>query len=269
MLDSNIIIDPSLTLKHHSTRIPSQHTIRKIREARTLAVEAVSEAIVCLNNSQDPMDFGRALVGQSLEWHFALKLEQNKHDHVISRLRLLKDGLTRPIIISDVLGRTVWDPHQLKVQRKNTRSGVQEIFAPDSEQETVIQGDHYRPMPATMQKVMGYVKPRHGKEYEPGKSYDADNQGSIHLHFAICDSMSTYGITYLIVHEGSHRFVGTHDFAYAEGLLGDYKYEELTWHQKVNNADSYAFFCMSMLLRTFIKGKKQLFSMTKSEPPMV
>lgn len=277
MLDTTQVIDATLTLKYHSTRIPSQHTIRKIQEARKTAIVALSDAIECLISCEDPMDFGRALVLKSLEWHFALKIKDNKHDRVITRLRLIKDGLTRPVKFADVLGKTSWDPHQLVVTSKNTRSGVQEIFAKDSEVEKDMAGIH-RAMPATMQKVMGFVKPRkqwnsatlkkEEKGYEPGKSYDETNQGSIHLHFAICESMSTYAITYLIIHEASHKFVGTLDAAYAEGLVGDYRYEELGWHQKVINADSYAYFCMCMLLRTFIKGKRDLFTMTKPEPPL-
>ncbi|HQR42646.1 MAG TPA: hypothetical protein PLX97_08175, partial [Gemmatales bacterium] len=172
------------------------------------------------------------------------------------------------------LSRTVWDPHDVKVVTKTTSHFGEVVdFDRDYEKETVLPGP-YREMPGK-DHVSGFVSPKKVMEggktvqkgYDAAKTYGPDDQGSIHLHFALCESIATTAIAYLIIHEASHKFAGTHDKAYADGLGNDVKYESLSIQDKSINADCYGYFCTSMMLGSMVRGKRDLYSSTRPEPP--
>lgn len=67
-------------------------------------------------------------------------------------------------------------------------------------------------------------------------------QGHIHLNYDKMKSKSDKDVITTIIHEATHRFCGTCDFAY--GFQP--KYQNLTDAERLNNADSHALFCMAV-----------------------
>jgi hypothetical protein len=72
-----------------------------------------------------------------------------------------------------------------------------------------------------------------------GQKYDA-YKGRIHLNLSHIRNREDDVVAMTIIHEATHRFAGTGDFAYKDGTLAWY---QMTDAQKLNNADSYAHFC--------------------------
>jgi hypothetical protein len=69
---------------------------------------------------------------------------------------------------------------------------------------------------------------------------DANDKGSIHLNFLtqLADrSVTNLRVAGTIIHEASHKFCDTRDFAYSQNAA----YGALTSTQALMNADSYAF----------------------------
>jgi len=73
-----------------------------------------------------------------------------------------------------------------------------------------------------------------------------DKLGSIHINFKrmlrTVEPLSDSMVARTIIHEASHKFIATHDHAYA----GDDKYERLGRRETLLNADSYAFAVVSL-----------------------
>jgi hypothetical protein len=87
-----------------------------------------------------------------------------------------------------------------------------------------------------------------GHEFTFGESLDDHaiygKTGSVHLNFASLawpemPFKSELYLTRLIIHECSHKFANTHDFAYM------WQNKKLLTPQSVNNADSIAYACIS------------------------
>ena len=64
------------------------------------------------------------------------------------------------------------------------------------------------------------------------------DRGRIHINFEWCDTPSPLRVGRTIIHEGSHKFLGTQDHAYK----WEAKYNTLTPDQAKANADSIACF---------------------------
>jgi len=70
-------------------------------------------------------------------------------------------------------------------------------------------------------------------------------RGHIHINLNV---KSIEDLATTIVHEGTHRFTGTGDFAYySEGQ----KFRNLTAAEQLNNADSYAMYCKVIYMSKF------------------
>jgi hypothetical protein len=82
----------------------------------------------------------------------------------------------------------------------------------------------------------------------------AEQLGSIHINFRRMlraeDPLSDSMVARTIIHEASHKYVSTHDFAYA----GDDDYERLDRRQSLLNADSYAFAAASLARNRLFKN---------------
>jgi hypothetical protein len=66
--------------------------------------------------------------------------------------------------------------------------------------------------------------------------------GHIHLNYDKMKSNPDKDVITTIIHEATHRFCGTCDFAYGTEM----RYQNLTDPERLNNADSHALFCMAV-----------------------
>jgi hypothetical protein len=67
-------------------------------------------------------------------------------------------------------------------------------------------------------------------------------QGRIHINFQWITTQTAQKVARTIIHEGSHKFIGTQDHAYKYEKA---KYAALTVAKAVGNADSFAYFAYS------------------------
>jgi hypothetical protein len=85
--------------------------------------------------------------------------------------------------------------------------------------------------------------------------------GSIHIDFGQLlnpDQLAQHANLHaacIIIHEASHKFALTADFAYAREQQ---KYANLSTAQKLNNADSYGYACISLYKDKLIKFRKDI-----------
>ena len=87
----------------------------------------------------------------------------------------------------------------------------------------------------------------------------SDELGSIHLNFMRLlrtgdEPPGLLSVAQTIIHEASHKFIGTHDFAYA----GENRYSNLDTRQAMLNADSYAFAVCSLARQRLFKDGNHL-----------
>ncbi|MBK9385559.1 MAG: hypothetical protein IPN34_12180 [Planctomycetes bacterium] len=71
------------------------------------------------------------------------------------------------------------------------------------------------------------------------KKYEA-YKGRIHLNLFHIKNRQAEEVAITIIHEATHRFAGTGDFGYNDGTR---KWYSMTDEERLNNADSYAYFC--------------------------
>jgi hypothetical protein len=92
-------------------------------------------------------------------------------------------------------------------------------------------------------RVPDWMKP---KAPAPEVKLTPDQLGSIHINFKrmlrTVEPLSDSMVARTIIHEASHKFIATHDHAYA----GEDKYERLDRREALLNADSYAFAVVSL-----------------------
>jgi hypothetical protein len=116
---------------------------------------------------------------------------------------------------------------------------------------------------AQARNELGFVKPH--KPYAAfrprGSGLDAlplapENWGSIHLNFEmlLTAQRSDMEVAVTIIHEASHKFIDTLDFAY----VFDAKYQTMTAAEALRNADSYAFAAASLARGRLLRSRADL-----------
>src|SRR5215471_4103033 len=118
---SRIVVSSKMTLKHHPARPPSPHTVQKIERGRGLALQWVSTAADRLSSVNALTFLHDKLLRDALGYHFGLERYDLRHcAPILFTLTKIAAGLEGRICFADVLGRTVWNPHDIKVVRKQT-----------------------------------------------------------------------------------------------------------------------------------------------------
>lgn len=92
----------------------------------------------------------------------------------------------------------------------------------------------------TVGYVARYPVDRKKKQHRP--IVGDQRRGHIHINYTVEDTLD---MASTIVHEATHRFAGTGDFAYAY----EEKFGGLTAVERLNNADSYAACCREIYLK--------------------
>jgi hypothetical protein len=291
MLNVKESVGDRLTLKYHSDRKPSDWIKRKLVITVTRARELVPVVRRQLEVASSPKNRVGAdsLIEQALQRHFALTLRgdqvlaenlrpANKYHvaKVITGLREIEEGLSGELTLSDLLSPTKWDPHNAYATANlEPLSWGEEAKLGDMRAQKIAGA--YRPGfdKDDKQFAMGFVQPK--KKFrenvgplDPLPEIPA-NISSIHLQFAVVESCSTWANVTLLVHEASHKFARTQDWNYA---TTNSAYDTLKRgrailepYESVNNADSYAFFCISLGMGRVVKDGHDLYTSTAPEPP--
>lgn len=82
------------------------------------------------------------------------------------------------------------------------------------------------------------------KMHEILSRYTLDTKRSMHIRFQLAEALSVDGLARIIVHEASHRYASTGDFAYKHQV---HLYEPMSSKEAVLNADSYAYAAIELL----------------------
>jgi len=112
----------------------------------------------------------------------------------------------------------------------------------------------------------GYVKV--SRKFIPKSLYGTTSEKfvegarSIHIEFSLAAVYPPFQLARLIVHEATHKFAGTSDHAYT---YEEDDYEDLTYQERVFNADSYAYVVISIALNKLIKNENQLFEVVPQD----
>jgi hypothetical protein len=215
----------------------------------------------------DPMDI------LSISYHFGLSIDESsayfwpgRISQIASRYSKILAGLQQSLSIADahatIIGKKVD-----KAITKWKKRGEEEDVLLDRMQKAFEKGA------ADSAKTRGVVNPKkaflmgltetqfqerdsmriENDEFVPYIDMAPEDRGSIHINFMALlrpeKSVTDLGVARTIIHEASHKFCNTQDYAYASPEM---VYDRTPSHQKLWNADSYAFCAVSLYTGTFI-----------------
>jgi hypothetical protein len=253
------------TLKYHSTRPPDEAVVKKLCESLDLAREIVEDA--CANLAYaltDPADHpriqqasGDTCIPDNLEagkeaarYHFKLEALTSEEARKEARTKIFQimtetdEGLNRSMTLSDSLNYYTWNDYaqdEPRVALGKSRAGTE-----DEAEEGHV-------------KVSGKFIPK--SAYWTSEEF-VKGARSIHIEFSLAAVYPPFQLARLIVHEATHKFAGTSDHAYT---YEEDDYEDLTYQERVFNADSYAYVVISIALNKLIKNENQLFEVVPQD----
>jgi len=201
--------------------------------------------------------------------------------HIADSLRQMHLGLTKPVTIADshatVVGRELkgrlanfveqdkqtYEIEEMVMGKAGADAGRRERFSTAYDQAALagqILSSGRRGMVSPKKAVVAAMSPdeiaRHAAN-DPGVHLAADQQGSIHLNYQMLlddGRINNVRVARTIVHEASHKFCYTRDYAYAH----DDGYSQLTKAQSMMNADSYAFGTMSLYKKYYFRNDESM-----------
>jgi hypothetical protein len=160
------------------------------------------------------------LPGLQIDTETSVQNLKQKIEQVLEKLKELQKNLNGPIEIVD-LPKSDWSENRRKYEAEAQKvAEKKEILNPDK--------DHAAALPKV--GLMGYVR-----------GAIPLLAGPIHICFAYL--FDEPGTAWTIVHEATHKYLGTADNAYWTGDVTG-KWAALTCDQACDNADSYARFVM-------------------------
>ena len=254
------------TLKYSGTRPPDEAMVKKLCESLDLAREIVEDACANLVYAlTDPTDHpriqeasGDTFIPDNLEagqeaarYHFKLqevRSPEARKEVVTKILQIMTktdEGLNRAVTLSDSLNYYAWNDY--------VQSGV-----------PLAQPGKSRVGTETS-KEEGHVKL--SRKFIPKSLYGTaeefvEGARSIHIEFSLAAVYPPFQLARIIVHEATHKFAGTRDNAYT---YEEEDYEDLTYQERVFNADSYAYVTISIALNKLIKNENELFQVVPQD----
>jgi len=254
------------TLKYRSTRPPNEAMVKRLCESLDLAREIVEDA--CANLAYalaDPTDHpriqkasGDTCIPDNLEagkeaarYHFkleALRSSEARKEVLTKIFQIMAEtdeGLNGAVTLSDSLNYYTWNDYA---------QGGGRLTAPGKSR-AGTEGESEE----------GHVKV--SRKFIPKSLYGTPEEfvegaRSIHIEFSLAAVYPPFQLARIIVHEASHKFAGTRDHAYT---YEEDDYEDLTFQERVFNADSYAYVITSIALNELIKNENQLFQVVRQD----
>jgi hypothetical protein len=219
--------------RYHSTRPPSDDMVfqlaASLQLARRMSRAAATKVIAVLNGDVTP---ARAeLVRQVMRYHLRADVNSSArvHKRITSVLNGTAKGLSEPVQLSDVLSHYIWNLYEVYHDGLNWDDARIEL-----------EGDYREDNPARSRG--GYVEVKEGDEVFLNLTRTVTRVGSIHIEFSYAAVYPRRFLAHCIVHEATHKFAGTDDYAYTD----EDKYAGLTGERRLNNADSYAYTILSL-----------------------
>jgi hypothetical protein len=306
-LDTVTNYNTNLTIKYHSSRVPSAQQCKTLADCLELAKKAVEKTVSQLDTfiSQKKMD---PLSRSIFKHHFRFgdlttdSLPETWIDDLKKVRRVyaaVKQGLNQPITISDAYST------ELKAQQANfavnllsnqltaanhpffnddvvyvrTTGTLPGGLAANTPYHVIDAHVNWFRLATSQggaavvvanagigthtayeikQTPRGYVKPKKNQIKDPNTNkWTANQLGSIHINFQmLVNSTKSPKITVArtIIHEATHKFKDTEDFAYAwyhpaEGIAPAAAYNSMTKGQAMDNADSFAYTAICLYKR--------------------
>jgi hypothetical protein len=261
-----------LTLNWHQSRTPTEDLVDKIGQALQLARKMISDALVqipsVIEDSREvefdePEYKGHHPVAvQAAKYHLnATKWGNTYRNYVLDVITKTASGLNAPVTLSDVLSYSTVNLY--KVYRdKQTIDQARYVLGGSSREAHEV-----NPKTGQLVEMEGYVrhkrKVREALKQKQMKLPPAlqepdrvrDMYGSMHIEFSLAEIYPLQQLARVILHEATHKFAHTVDEAYTE----DSSYRGLDAGKKTRNADSYAYFVLSIHANKLIKNKKECF----------
>jgi hypothetical protein len=225
--------------RYHSTRPPTDDMVfqlaASLQLARRMSRAAARKITALLNGDVTPE---RAeLVRQVMRYH--LKADVNSsvrvQKKITSVLNRTPDGLAGHVQLSDVLSRYIWNLYEIYQDGRSWDDARIEI-----------DGFYREDNPSRSRG--GYVEVKDGEEVFLNLTRTVTKVGSIHIEFSYADLYPRRFLAHCIVHEATHKFADTDDYAYAD----EDEYAGLTREHRINNADSYAYTVLSLFRNTMV-----------------
>lgn len=154
-------------------------------------------------------------------------------------------GFQDHVVLSDTLGRESQAEGYVTL-----RGGAQQLFDAEimealeptmrKDQQALERRDFAKAK--AFQLEWNYAKGQ--KMHEILSRYTLDTKRSMHIRFQLAEALSVDALARIIVHEASHRYASTGDFAYKHAI---HLYEPMSPDHAVLNADSYAYAAIELL----------------------
>jgi hypothetical protein len=250
----------------------------KLRRALEIATRALRRSIELLRPIEDAAMLSPQALAElpyivlRLHFHFP-KLESLGPQHALrdkgwnyavlkigNNLRQIELGLKRPVVIADTQAATVGrevaralaqfdrEFNEGDFSSPTERTFYRDTFQLKAMREGVAKAAGTRGDVAVKKSVQQTMSPADVAKYQnkdPSVRLAPEQLGSIHVNFSLLlkeQSVNEVSVARTIIHEASHKFCSTSDFAYA--INPDYA--NLTASQSLGNADSYAYAAVSL-----------------------
>ena len=226
--------------RYHSSRPPTDQMVFQLADslqlARRMSREAAKKVTAVLNGDVTPEK--AELVRQVLRHHFRADVSSSTRTQtkIASVLTSTADGLAGHVQLSDVLSRYMWNLYEVYIDGHTW-----------DETRVRLKGEYRKDNP--QEPRGGYVEDRTRKEEFLNATRTTVKSGNIHVEFSYAAVYPKMFLAHVIVHEATHKFGGTDDYAYTE----EDHYARLRLAERINNADSYAYTVLSLSANVLIK----------------